>query len=65
MRDLPCPLTSWENAARVRGGWSPLTQTGYIDHYFTGVLYPRAWKSRVPLVVLAVLVVSWGGLLLR
>lgn len=65
VRDLPCPLTTWENAARERGGWPRLTETGYIDHYFTGVLYPVAWKPRMPFFVLAVILVSWIGLLLR
>lgn len=65
VRDLPCPLTTLENHARQRGGWSPLSDSGFIDHYYTGVLYPQAWKPRMPLVVLAVVVVSWLGLLPR
>lgn len=65
LRDLPCPLTNWENSARVRGGWPRMAPTGYIDHYFTGVLYPRAWKPQMPFVVLGIMVVSWIGLLLR
>jgi len=65
LRDLPCPLTDWENVARVRGGWPRLTETGYIDHYFTGVLYPTAWKPRMPWVVLGIMLTSWIGILLR
>ncbi|HLS46068.1 MAG TPA: DUF2784 domain-containing protein [Ornithinicoccus sp.] len=65
VRHLECPLTGAENWARARGGWSPLTDTGFIDHYLTGVLYPRSWKPVVPFVVLTVVLVSWVGLLLR
>jgi len=65
LRDLPCPLTDWENVARVRGGWPRLTETGYIDHYFTGVLYPTAFKPWMPWVVLGIMLTSWIGLLLR
>lgn len=65
VRDLPCPLTTWENSARTRGGWPRLTETGYIDHYFTGVLYPASWKPRMPYLVLGIMVVSWIVLLLR
>jgi len=63
VRDVPCPLTTLENHARRRGGWGPLAATGFIDHYFTGVLYPTAWKSRMPFLVLVVVVFSWAGLL--
>lgn len=65
LRNLPCPLTDLENWGRVHGEWSPLTPTGFIDHYFTGVLYPASWKARMPFIVLAVVLVSWVGLLLR
>lgn len=65
IRDLPCPLTALENRARVRGGWSPLAETGFIDHYYTGVLYPQTWKPWMPLAALVVVLSSWVGLLLR
>nr|WP_306271273.1 DUF2784 domain-containing protein [Ornithinimicrobium sp. HY1793] len=65
VRDLPCPLTTLENSARVRGGWSRLSETGFIDHYYTGVLYPQAWKPWMPFVVLGIVLVSWIGLLFR
>lgn len=64
-RPLPCPLTTLENTARERGGWPRMAETGFIDHYFTGTLYPASWKSRMPFVVLAVVLLSWAGLVLR
>ncbi|WP_114907574.1 DUF2784 domain-containing protein [Ornithinimicrobium murale] len=64
VRDLPCPLTTLENHSRRRGGWLPLTETGFIDHYFTGVLYPVSWKPWMPFLVLTVVLVSWAGLLI-
>lgn len=65
IRPLPCPLTALENTARQRGRWPRLTPTGFIDHYFTGVIYPRSWKGRMPFVALVVVLISWAGLLLR
>lgn len=65
VRDLPCPLTTLENRSRRRGGWLPLARSGFIDHYFTGVLYPTSWKPRMPFLVLLVVLVSWVGLLVR
>lgn len=63
--NLPCPLTDLESWGRARGGWPPLVSTGFIDHYFTGVIFPASWKSRMPFVVLVVVLTSWLGLLLR
>lgn len=65
VRHLECPLTGAENWARVRGGWPRLSDAGFIDHYLTGVIYPRAWKPLVPFAALAIVLVSWAGLVLR
>lgn len=65
VRDLPCPLTDLENWGRVRGGRPPLPETGFIEHYLTGVCYPPSWKPVMPFVGLAVGVLSWVGLALR
>lgn len=65
LRDLECPLTELENWARVRGGWRPVPDTGFIDHYLTGVVYPAAWKARMPFLVLGIVLTSWVGLAVR
>lgn len=65
LRDLPCPLTTLENHARERGAWPRLTESGFIDHYYTGVVYPRSWKRWMPAAVGVIVLVSWAGLLLR
>lgn len=65
IRDLECPLTVLESWGRVRGGWPALQETGFIDHYLTGVVYPASWKPAMPWILLAVVVPSWIGLLLR
>ncbi len=65
LRPLPCPLTTLENTARQHGGWAPLAETGFIDHYYTGVLYPRSWKSRMPYLAGGIVLLSWGGILVR
>lgn len=65
IRPLPCPLTTLENAARTRGGWPRLTETGFIDNYYTGVIYPRAWKPGMPFLALVLVLASWVGLLVR
>jgi hypothetical protein len=57
---LLCPLTEIELRARPRAGMSPLTSTGFIDHYFTGVLYPAADKGIAEVVVFTAVVVSWA-----
>ncbi|WP_202619071.1 DUF2784 domain-containing protein [Ornithinimicrobium cavernae] len=65
VRPLPCPLTDLENWGRVRGGWARLPASGFIEYYLTGVVYPASWRSRMPFVVLAVVLPSWLGLVLR
>lgn len=65
LRSLECPLTTLEDWARVRAGRPPLHESGFIDHYLTGVLYPRSWKSAMPFIALTVAIVSWVGLALR
>lgn len=65
VRSLECPLTALEDWARIRAGRPAMSKTGFIDHYLTGVAYPRSWKSAMPFVALAVAVVSWIGLALR
>lgn len=65
IRNLECPLTTLEDWARARAGRPPMCESGFIDHYLTGVVYPRSWKSVVPFIALAVVIASWAGLALR
>lgn len=65
VRNLDCPLTTFEGWARVRAGRPPMCESGFIDHYLTGVVYPRSWKPAMPFIALTVAIVSWVGLVLR
>ncbi|WP_256840713.1 DUF2784 domain-containing protein [Ornithinimicrobium cryptoxanthini] len=65
VRSLECPLTALEDWARVRAGRTLMCESGFIDHYLTGVVYPRSWKSAMPPVALAVAIASWVGLALH
>lgn len=56
-----CPLTYLENWSRVRGGQALLPSSGFIDHYITGVLYPRSALDAVRVLVIVVVAVSWIG----
>jgi hypothetical protein len=61
---LDCPLTAAQNWARRRGG-EPELSGGFIDRYLTGVLYPARYLHEVQALAVAVVLVSWLGLLLR
>ena len=56
-----CPLTYLENSMRVRGGDGALPSSGFIDHYITGVLYPRSALDVVRVLVIVIVAVSWVG----
>jgi Protein of Unknown function (DUF2784) len=56
---LDCPLTWLERWGRAKAGMAPLPPEGFVAHYITGVLYPVSWASSVPIVVFAVVAVSW------
>ena len=58
---LDCPLTNAENWARHRAGEAGLPPSGFIDHYLTGVLYPRSTLELVRVLVVICVVVSWVG----
>lgn len=62
---LSCPLTAVERWARARAGWEPLPDTGFIDHYITGVWYPAGWEPAVQLAVAAAVIGSWAVLARR
>jgi len=61
---VTCPLTVIEDWARRRAGGPGLT-TGFIDHYLTGVIYPRRYLALVQALVALCVAVSWAGLYLR
>ena len=56
----PCPLTVLERRARALAGMSPLPPDGFIAHYLTGVLYPKAATGVVELLLAAVIALSWA-----
>ncbi|MBB5916316.1 hypothetical protein BJY24_005228 [Nocardia transvalensis] len=58
---VDCPLTFLENWARLRAGDAELPPSGFIDHYITGVLYPRDALDLVRVLVLIAVMVSWAG----
>ncbi len=62
---VDCPLTTLENWARHRAGEAGLPPSGFIDHYITGVLYPRSYVELVRVLVVIVVVVSWVGFWVR
>jgi hypothetical protein len=41
-----CPLTTWEQSLRRRGGQRPYTN-GFVDHYLTGRVYPHGYAWAV------------------
>jgi hypothetical protein len=57
--DLTCPLTSWENTFREKAGEAGLPPSGFIDHYLTGVIYPRADLGLIRALVVVAVLVSW------
>lgn len=60
-----CPLTWLENWARVSGGRPALPPEGFIAHYLTGVVYPAYAVNVVRVLVVAVVVASWVGVVRR
>jgi hypothetical protein len=56
---LDCPLTWLERWGRAKAGMAPLPPEGFIAHYIAGVLYPASWAGFVPVVVFALVAVSW------
>lgn len=58
---VTCPLTVLEAWARREAGEPALT-SGFIDHYVTGVLYPRRYETLVQILVACCVAASWIGL---
>ncbi len=62
---VECPLTWVERWARNAGGMAPLPDSGFIDHYLTGVIYPADALDVVQILVFAVVIGSWIALGVR
>lgn len=58
-----CPLTTWEQSLRRRGGQRPYTD-GFVDHYLTGRVYPHGYDWAVQ-VLFGVCVVGSYAVLVR
>jgi uncharacterized protein DUF2784 len=59
-----CPLTSWEQSLRRRGGERAYTN-GFVDHYLTGRVYPHGYDWLVQLIFVSCVVISYAVLLTR
>jgi Protein of Unknown function (DUF2784) len=57
---LNCPLTYVENWGRQHAGEQGL-QTGFIDHYIEGVVYPDRYTGLIQFLAGALVVISWVG----
>jgi len=57
-----CPLTTWEQSLRRRGGQRPYTD-GFVDHYLTGRIYPHGYAWAVQAVFALSVVASYAFLL--
>lgn len=58
-----CPLTEIEDWARRAAGQPGLADTGFIDTYIKGVLYPAELNSDVLRLAALIVLVSWLGFL--
>jgi hypothetical protein len=61
---LNCPLTFVEDWARRRAG-EPGLPGGFIDHYLTGVVYPRRYGGLAELLAVLAVALGWAGVLAR
>ncbi len=62
---VPCPLTAVENWGRRNAGLHGLPESGFIDHYIEGVIYPQEY-TRLAQALVAILVIgSWAGFAAR
>ena len=59
-----CPLTTWEQSLRRRGGQRAYTD-GFVDHYLTGRVYPHGYAWTVQLLFGLCIVVSYAVLIWR
>ena len=59
-----CPLTSWEQTLRRRGGQRPY-RDGFVDHYLTGRVYPHGYAWTVQALFAACVVTSYALMYVR
>ena len=59
-----CPLTTWEQSLRRRGGQVPY-RDGFVDHYLTGHVYPHGYDWAVQVLFGVCIVVSYVFLVRR
>jgi hypothetical protein len=59
-----CPLTTWEQSLRRRGGEHPYTN-GFVDHYLKGRVYPHGYQWAVWTIFAACVTVSYVSLVRR
>lgn len=62
---LPCPLTSLEDWARAGAGLEPLPETGFIDRYVSGVMYPDDSTATAQNLAFLAAGVSWIALAVK
>jgi hypothetical protein len=61
---LSCPLTWVEDRGRAGAGLPPLNG-GFLDNHVAGVFYPHGYEWAARLVVVAIILISWAGFLVR
>jgi hypothetical protein len=59
-----CPLTTWEQSFRRRGGQRPYTN-GFVDHYLRGHVYPHGYEWAVQVIFAICIVVAYAPLVVR
>ena len=59
-----CPLTTWEQSLRRRGGQRPYAD-GFVDHYLTGRIYPHGYAWTVQALFGACVLASYALMYLR
>jgi Protein of Unknown function (DUF2784) len=64
MIGFTCPLTPLEKHLRARAG-AGAYDGGFIDHYLDGVVYPGRFTALARLLVAALIVVGYVGMLAR
>jgi hypothetical protein len=63
-RAVDCPLTWIEDWARRRAG-EPVLNGGFIAQYVTGVFYPKRFELLAQILVFALVLASWAGIVRR
>jgi hypothetical protein len=59
-----CPLTTWEQWLRRKGGQQAYTD-GFVDHYLTGRVYPHGYAWAVQALFAACFVASYAVIIGR